>query len=73
MANSSMGRGHDRWRERDAGHPLNRSSERRRLHAGHQMLATKCDDTLITTDARQRRADELIAELPTRAVLATVT
>jgi hypothetical protein len=41
--------------------------------AAASVLATKCNDTLITTDARQRRAAELIAELPTRAVLATVT
>ena len=31
------------------------------------VLATKCNDTLITTDAGQRRADELIAALPERA------
>jgi SRSO17 transposase len=36
-------------------------------HDTAHVLATKCNDTLITTDAHQRRADELIAELPARA------
>ncbi|MDT7748401.1 MAG: hypothetical protein QOD96_2063, partial [Pseudonocardiales bacterium] len=33
----------------------------------HYVLATKCNDTLITSDAGQRRAEELICELPARA------
>jgi SRSO17 transposase len=36
-------------------------------HNAAYVLATKCNDTLITTDARQRRADELIAALPAQA------
>ncbi|WP_445185328.1 IS701 family transposase [Pseudonocardia sp. Cha107L01] len=36
-------------------------------HDAPYVLATKCNDTLITSDAGQRRADELIAALPARA------
>lgn len=31
------------------------------------VLATKCNDTVTTTDGDERRADELIAEIPARA------
>ena len=36
-------------------------------HDAAYVLATKCNDTLITTEAGERRADELIAALPARA------
>ena len=36
-------------------------------HDAPYVLATKCNDTLITSDAGQRRAEELIRELPARA------
>jgi SRSO17 transposase len=36
-------------------------------HDAPYVLATKCNDTLITSDAGQRRAEELICELPARA------
>ncbi|WP_445183417.1 IS701 family transposase [Pseudonocardia sp. Cha107L01] len=36
-------------------------------HDAPYVLATKCNDTLITRDAGQRRAEELIRELPARA------
>jgi len=36
-------------------------------HDAPYVLATKCNDTLITTDAGQCRAEELIRELPARA------
>jgi SRSO17 transposase len=36
-------------------------------HDAPYVLATKCNDTLITSDAGQRRAEELICQLPARA------
>ena len=36
-------------------------------HDAPYVLATKCNDTLITSDAGERRAEELICELPARA------
>lgn len=36
-------------------------------HDAPYVLATKCNDTLITSDAGERRAEELISELPARA------
>jgi SRSO17 transposase len=36
-------------------------------HDAAHVLAVKCNDTLISTDAHQRRADELVAALPMRA------